>query len=392
MKNNMLTIIKKEFARFFGDRSMLMTTVILPGLMIYLLYSLLGNIMTNQFTSAEDFVAVGYVQNMPEELAPMFEQLPVEWKEAATSEVAGIQDALTEKGADLLLIFPENFTADMTAYDVTSGSAAPNVEVYYNSSKPESADSYSMVVALLDSYEVALTNRFDINAGETKYDMASDRDMTGQMFSLMLPMLLMTFLFSGCVSMAPESIAGEKERGTIATLLVTPMKRSSLAMGKIVSLSCFSLLSGLSSFIGTMLSLPKMMASAGGLDTSYYTVKDYALLLGVIFSTVLLLVSLISVISALSKSIKQASTVCSPLMILSMVTSLVPMMGTEDLKKLGMFFIPILNSVICMNSIFSFEADVLHVVLTIVANVIYAGALTFVLTRVFNSEKAMFAK
>lgn len=73
----------------------------------------------------------------------------------------------------------------------------------------------------------------------------------------MLPMLLMLFLFSGCMAVAPESIAGEKERGTIATLLVTPMKRSDLAIGKILALALIALLSGISSALGTVLALPQ---------------------------------------------------------------------------------------------------------------------------------------
>lgn len=392
MKSNMMTIIKKELARFFGDKRMVMTTILLPGLMIYLLYTLMGDIMANQFTAEENFVASGYVVNMPEEMETMLEQLPVSWHEVQAGEVASIQNQMTEKMADILVVFPENFTEVMAAYDVTSGKAAPNVEVYYNSADPESGSVNSMIHNLFASYEAALTNKFDVNAGVEKYDMASDKDMTGQMFAMLLPMLLMTFLFSGCISVAPESIAGEKERGTIATLLVTPMKRSSLAMGKIISLSCISLLSGLSSFVGTMLSLPKMMGATTGLDASYYTVQDYVLLLGVILSTVLLLVALISIISAFAKSIKEASTICSPLMILTMVVSLVPMMGAEQLEKIGMFFIPILNSVLCMNAIFSFEADIVKIIVTIIVNVVYAAALTFGLTKIFNSESAMFSK
>ncbi len=392
MKSNMMTIIKKELARFFGDKRMVMTTILLPGLMIYLLYTLMGEVMTNQFTAEENFVASGYVVNMPEEMEDMFGQLPVEWTDAQVGEVAEIQEQMAAKEADILLVFPENFAEVMAAYDVTSGVTAPNVEVYYNSADPESGSVNSMIHSLLASYEAALTNKFDVNAGEVKYDMASDKDMTGQMFAMLLPMLLMTFLFSGCISVAPESIAGEKERGTIATLLVTPMKRSALAMGKIISLSCISLLSGLSSFIGTMLSLPKMMGSTTGLDASYYTVQDYVLLLGVILSTVLLLVALISIISAFAKSIKEASGICSPLMILTMVVSLVPMMGAEQLEKIGMFFIPILNSVLCMNAIFSFEADIVKIIVTIIVNVVYAAALTFGLTKIFNSENAMFSK
>lgn len=75
--------------------------------------------------------------------------------------------------------------------------------------------------------------------------------------------------------MAPESIAGEKERGTIATLLVTPMRRSSLALGKVFSLSIIALLAGCSSFIGTFAALPKMMGGElTGVDSSVYTPMD----------------------------------------------------------------------------------------------------------------------
>ena len=60
--------------------------------------------------------------------------------------------------------------------------------------------------------------------------------MSAQMITMMLPYLLLIFLFTGCVAITSESIAGEKERGTINTLLVTPTKRSYLAIGKIIAL------------------------------------------------------------------------------------------------------------------------------------------------------------
>ena len=138
MKNNTLTIIKKEFARFFGDKRMVFTTILMPGLMVYIMYTLMGNIMTNQFTSADDFVASGYVQNMPEELEPMLSQLPVEWQDIEANQIADIQESLTAKEADLLLVFPENFIEAMSTYEVSSQTAAPNIEIYYNSAKPES--------------------------------------------------------------------------------------------------------------------------------------------------------------------------------------------------------------------------------------------------------------
>ena len=143
---------------------------------------------------------------------------------------------------------------------------------------------------VLDSYESALANKFDINPGGEGYDLASEEDISAQVFSMMVPMLMMAFLFSGCMAVAPESIAGEKERGTIATLLVTPLKRSHLALGKILSLSVIAILSGLSSFLGTMLSLPKLMGGGEMLKADVYGVKEYGMLLLVILSTTIMMV------------------------------------------------------------------------------------------------------
>lgn len=390
MKGNMLTIIKKEFARFFGDRRMVFTTILMPGLMIYILYTFMGKGMMGQFATDDSYVAKAYVENMPEELAPALRGLSAEWTENTDTDAA--REAVAAKEADLLLVFPADFSAAVAAYQVSDG-PAPNVEIYYNSTGTESAKLYNIVRSVLDSWEDSITNKFDVNAGGGTYDLASDKDTAGQLFAMLLPLLLMTFLFSSCVSVAPESIAGEKERGTIATLLVTPMKRSDLALGKIISLSVIALLAGLSSFLGTMLSLPNLMAGSGTeLDASVYGVTDYVLLLGVIFTTVLVLVALISIISACARSIKEASTANAPLMILMMGVSLTTMFGGGGEKSLGLFCIPVYNSVHCMYGIFSFQYTLAQMVLTIVVNLVCAFLLTWVLTKLFNSEKVMFAK
>ncbi len=390
MKSNMLTIIKKEFARFFGDRRMVFTTILMPGLMIYLLYTFMGKGMMGQFATDDTYVAHAYVENMPEELAPVLNGLSAEWTESPGTDAA--REAIAAKEADLLLVFPGDFSAAVAEYQVSDG-PAPNVEIYYNSTATESTKLYNIVKGVLDSWEDSMANKFDVNAGSGAYDLASEKDVAGQLFAMLLPLLLMTFLFSSCVSVAPESIAGEKERGTIATLLVTPMKRSSLALGKIISLSVIALLAGLSSFLGTMLSLPNLMAGSGAeLDASFYGVKDYILLLGVIFTTVLVLVALISIISACAKSIKEAGTANAPLMILMMGVSLTTMFGGDGEKSLGLFCIPVYNSVHCMYGIFSFRYTLSQMLLTMGINLVCAFLLTWGLTKLFNSEKVMFAK
>ncbi|MCM1560858.1 MAG: ABC transporter permease subunit [Butyrivibrio sp.] len=392
MRRDMLTIMKKEFARFFGDKRMVFTTVLMPGLMIYVLYTFMGKGMMQEFSTDDAYVAAAYVQNMPEELSPALKGLSVKWTELSEDGRAAVKDAITEKEADLLLVFPKDFSAAVAEYQVSDG-PAPNVEIYYNSTDAESTKLYSIVKGVLNVYEEGMANKFDVNAGGAAYDLASEKDATGQIFAMLLPLLMMTFLYSGCVSIAPEAIAGEKERGTIATLLVTPMKRSALALGKIVSLSAIALLAGLSSFLGTMLSLPNLMGGAdSGMDASVYVLSDYLLLLGIILTTVLVLVALMSVISACAKNVKEAGTANAPLMVVSMGVSLSTMFGGAGEKSLGLFCIPLYNSVQCMNGIFSFQYAPGQIAVTMASNLVYAFLLTFVLTKLFNSEKVMFAK
>ncbi len=390
MKNNIITIMKKEFSRFFRDKRMVLTTIFMPGILIYVMYTFMGEGMTSMYTSSEDYVPKVCAVNLPESLQKI-PGLPVEFVSGKTEDEARTMLENGEEGCDLLAVFPRDFDSAVAEYEVTDGTA-PLVELYYNSTNTDSATAYGMMTELLDVYESSMANKFDVNSQEKKYDLASEKDNAGMIFSMLVPMLMMVFLFSGCMAVAPESIAGEKERGTIATLLVTPMKRSHLALGKIISLSVIAILSGLSSFLGTMLSLPKMMGGMESVSASVYQISDYVMLLAVILSTVLVIVTLISIISAFAKNVKEATTWVTPLMIVGMVTAITSMIDSMKPGNLFFYLIPMYNSVQCMNGIFSFDIHLAAILITTVANLVYAIVGVRVLTRMFNSERIIYTK
>ena len=400
MNNNMLAIIKKEFARFFGDKRMVFTTIIMPGLLIYLIYSFMGDGLANTFATDENYRAKVYVQNMPLSMQPMFDSLQMDITDATDMDAESLKPLVENKKIELLVIFPPQFDSAMAAYNVfDTAQVAPNILMYSNFTNVESDNAENVVRVMLNMYEESISNKFDINGyreenANESFNLATEEDTLGEIFSMMMPFLLLIFLYSGCAAVAPESIAGEKERGTIATLLVTPMNRSHLAFGKIISLSVIALLSGLSSFLGTMLSLPKLMGGAmDGLPTNIYTTSDYALLLGIILSTVLIMISLISIISAYAKTVKEAATMVLPLMIVIMVVGVTSMMGGNEAQTaMSWYLIPIYNSVQAMVGIFSFDYSITNVAITIVVNILYAGAFSLVLAKMFNSEKIMFSK
>ena len=78
-------------------------------------------------------------------------------------------------------------------------------------------------------------------------------------------------------------------------------------------------------------------------------------------------------------------------MIASMLIGLTGMFGSTA-QNPALYLIPIYNSVQSMIGIFSFEANIVHMLITVGVNVIFTGLGVFVLTRMFNSEKIMFNK
>lgn len=375
---NILTIIKKEFSRFFRDKRMVIT-VLLPGVLIFVVYTLIGSAISDIVGVDENYKPSAYL-SAPSGYSE-FLSLHLEPKDDFTEESA--KQAVAEGKLDVAVIFPENFNE---TFDTET---PPEVRVYYNSSVTGSAAGFQIVNMLLSK-----TNRpaFTINSSAQKFDLASERDLTASITSMLVPMLMFSLLASACISVAPESIAGEKERGTMATMLITPIRRVELAIGKILSLSCFALLSGISSFIGVILSLPKLTSGFVGVDTAaMYSVGDYFMVFGIIISVVLLIISAFSVMSAFAKSVKEAGTLIAPLMILIILMGMASMFFTAS-PSIGLYLIPLLGSGLAMASIMSFSASGLGVALSIISNIVLSLGLVVLLTFMFKSERIMFKK
>ena len=89
---------------------------------------------------------------------------------------------------------------------------------------------------------------------------------------------------------------------------------------------------------------------------------------------------------------KEAGTIVTPVMILNMLLGLTAMFGNGAAKELYWYCIPLYNSVQCMTGVFTFNWSPVQIVLTVLCNLLVAGGLVAVLTKLFSSEKVMFSK
>lgn len=376
-------IAKKELKRFFTDKRVLLG-LILPGLLIFIIYNLMGTIMSNRENEEYTEFKVVLVNNPENQVISNI--LDVDgWKiDYLDLEKDEAIKKLENKEIDMYIKYDENF-------NIQAGQdTVPNVEIYYNSTKDESNYLYTYYIAKLNDFEATEANLFDINRGGISADTATNEDTMTKVLTMMLPFLLIVLLYSGCMSVCADSIAGEKERGTIATLLITPVRRSSIVVGKLIALTLAAVVSSISSFLGLVLSFPKL--SGANLSFAGYGINEYILMLLVILACDVFFVVLVTIISTLAKSIKEASSYAAVGTILVMAIGITSFMATKATTNYGLYFIPIYNTLQALIGLFSHSAPAGGLVITLISNVVYTGLGVLLIAQLFKNEKIMFAK
>lgn len=383
--SKILIIVKKELLRILTDKRLCFTTIIMPGLMIFIMYALVGNVMSYTYSTLQNSEYTVVINNVPNDIKELLLKNKISFKEKNKPQNY-YMNKIRDKNLDLYIDFDKNFE-DNILNGTEKGVQVPSVSIYYNSQSNSSNTGYMLLSSILNEYKDCIRNVFYVNSGNDLYDLATTKDSTGQFVSMILPMLLITMLFSICASVAPDSIAGEKERGTMATLLVTPIKREQLAIGKILGLSIIVVLGGISSFIGAMLSLPFLSIGQDEIDTSVYSINDYLELFIIVISTVLIMISLTAIVSVLARSIKEASSSMAPLTILVALVGISGMYNQNGSNRLIHYIIPLYNSAQCMNEIFLFNGNINHVIITVISNLLYTIILVYILSKLFKNEK-----
>jgi sodium transport system permease protein len=388
---NILTIFKKEWDRVIKDKRLVFSVMLLPGLMIFVLYSFIGGAVTSMYTDLDERIAI---VNPQQGFASLVETITdteeLVFTEISDADVVVYEEKIDNGEWELLLVFPSDFQDQVTS------KGKPTVSIYYNANEIASSQLYGNYAGYFSVYQQQLA--YEVYGDTVAFEFAADslpvdeEQATGLMVSMLLPMLVLMFLFSGAMALGPEAIAGGKERGTIATLLITPVKRSQIAMGKILGLGVLSLISACSSFIGILTSLPKLFAGED-IDMSIYSITDYLQILLLLFSTVFVIVGIISIISAYAKNMKEAGTLIVPVYLLTILVGVSSMFGQGAASSPFLYLIPLYNSVQTLISIFTFDpSSWLYTIISVCANIVYLVLFVFLLNKMFNSEKIMFSK
>ncbi len=387
---SMIPIIKKELKRYFTDKRLL-AALILPGILIYGLYSVMGGVMGNLMGVDENHEFQVHVVNQSNTITMMFEEyddLDISFTPVTLEQLENSKSLVMNKEVDLIVVYNDSFNNLFNPTETTITEENAEVEIYYNYDNVNSSVIYSVFISTLESINKGIMgSAFEVNNNDKIYDLV-DKNSTSSILTMILPMMLMLFLSTGVMAVATESVAGEKERGTIASLLITPVSRFKLAFSKIIAITLPAIMSALISFIGLVTALPKMMQSSG-INVGKLSGFEYISLLFIIVITVLLFTVLVTIISTFAKSIKESQQLSNPFMIVVIMAGL---MSSFIPNELWVYAIPMLNSAACISNIFSGSFEIMNLIITLLSNVGAVLLGVFLIAKMFNSEKVMFNK
>lgn len=380
MIKDILTITKKELKSCFSDKMILVQIVLLPFIIVSG-YAMLMSTMAESGVETENSDYTAYCVNTPEYMTDVFSELGINSTEL---DIDTIKNQISEKKCDLLVVFPDDFAIAETAETELS-----DVQIWYNSENTDSSTIYNMTVEILNAFQ---PKAFTINSdADINYDYGDENYLVKKMLGTLLPTMILMSVFMVCMNLAAESVAGDKERGFLNTMLITPVKRSSIAAGKSLCVFIAAIIGGISAFLGMAGSLPKMAKSTGATESISYSFSEYLLLFGVTITAVFALAGILLVLSTLAKDVKQATTIAPVFMMILMIASMLTMVESfgETVDKLGMInaCIPAWNTMVVMQDIIVCDYSSTFVIITCAVNVVFSAIAVFVVGRLFENER-----
>lgn len=380
---DILTVMKKELRSILKDRVILAQVVLLPFIMV-MGYGLLCTTLGSDMDSKEQKPA--YVIHAPAFLAEPLKSMDLQ--EIDEEQAEAIKQQIEDEEASLLMIFPEDFEiAEVGSVDLD------NIEIWYNSSLTDSVAKQAAVNAMLENLRPQV---FTVNADTSvTYDLYDETAVVRELLSMILPLMILMSVYMVCMTLSAESIAGDKERGFLNTVLMAPVQRSSVAIGKSLTILLVAIVGGLSAFAGMACALPQMVEtlSMGSADTISYSFTEYLLLFLTVITAAFVMASVLLVISTLAKSVKQATSIAPVFMLLLIIPGMLSMSAAfkDMVQDLGSInnLIPGWNAIITVQNIIQCNYTMQNIAISCGVNILFSVLCIVVISRLFEKESIL---
>jgi sodium transport system permease protein len=366
----MFQVYKKELLELLRDKKTLFFVIALPLMIFPVLFGIVGLVMANaqieEDKKVHRYVIIGQ-QQAPKFSEDLFYHKSFEQVEFSQTDIKSITEAIGDDKFDVAIIIPANYQ------QLLKENKQSEWQIVFNDAVAISKI-YGRIKALVDKHSALKQTEKFTSLGVpveqhkalikpiviTKVDTADKRENLGEKMGGLIPYLLIPICLMGAIYPAIDLGAGEKERGTLETLLLTPLPRTYLVLGKFFTILTTSLLSAMltvgslglwAMIMGTMLDMKPVRDALGSIGA-----VDLSLILLLLVPLSCMFASLMLAISIYARSFKEAQNYMGPLNViifLPLVGAFVP--GVT--LNWNTIFVPIMNVALAIKEIIKGTVD-----------------------------------
>lgn len=413
----MWLIFKKEFKELLRDRKTIIFMILLPLLLFPAIFGVGIFFMSNAAEKAENeilkyaIVGEAYAPDIVEsfsQASDKFELVAIDGANTATSTATstatftdkqGYATLIKNETLDFVLVIPETFNPDI----LTSGQH--KIELYLNDAGLNKV--YGRVAEIIDvymdEYQLSAFTQLGLNESQQeallkpisieKQNIADDREVWGERIGGFLPYFIFILCLQGAMAPAADLGAGEKERGTLETLLISPMDRYKLVLGKFFTVSAAGIITALitvSSMALWGIVLSQGMAIEFVVEVmSMIGIVDFVLIFLMLVPVVAVFAAILLSLSIYARSFKEAQSYMGSLIMVVIFPVLIAMMPGVELKG-AWVWVPLTNVALAMKELFKGTMDYFALFGIFTSTAVIAIGLIMFCIHWFNKEKVLF--
>jgi sodium transport system permease protein len=385
--HTIITVIRKELKDTLRDRKTLISAILLPALTLPLILfgvtALQQSLLDKENTKKLKIALV----EAPNQLTKYFEDSSfVLYQDIA---FAAAKDSVASDDFDALLLFEPSFYARINSLQTAQ------VQFYFKSTNRMVK---RRIESKLDVYKsIVLAHRIDTLQLDAEWmkpvaveqiDVASTQEQLGDTLGGFIPYIFILFCFMGCMYPALDLITGEKERGTIETLLTVPASRFNILMGKTITIALFGIvaatmtLAGLVVGVNCIQDIPQEFLSS---ISDLISLKFVLMLLAMLLPLSLFFAGILSAVVVRASSFKEAQSYVTPMSFLVIIPAMIALMPGMDLSW-STAWVPILNVALATKEIVGGTIDLSMYTAIVVSLILFAVASVFLSFSEFSKE------
>mgnify|MGYP006067879593 FL=1 len=381
MKSNVFNILKKEIREIFRDKKSLSMMLIIPIMIPVLILGMSALFQSQMSKSGDDYNKIGFAYDLSSEEETLVNDMNIE-------AVYGSEDELRSKldSSDIYLYVTKednNYVLNTNVGSESGSYATSLMESYYANYKTLLQEEALTNIGQ-DANQILNIITLEVN------DLGENNFYSMYIVGYAFLFIMMAITVSATYP-ATDTTAGEKERGTLETLLTFPIKSRDIIVGKLLGVTISSIITGVLSLVLALISFVIANNQFTIYETAPITISGLSIIMSVIviIAYSIFISGLCIAIASMCKTFKEAQSALTPLTFVAFFPGMIAfMVGIKSTAILSI--IPFLNFSLVFNDISNGIINYVDILLMFVSTIVYIAIIIYCIIKQYRSEKVLF--